>query len=216
MTPPCGSMGQEVARHRGGFTPFTARSFGGGETGRNRDARRARARLPRPAKPRGKQSAFTTTTAASTPARPASGRPCGWSRCPDALPAPAHHPRCCQFLFHLELPITGSRPGMTVRAALNDDRGEIARASLPADLDFAPALELAIPASRVQLWQPGNPYLYNLTLELVNSTGQVIDRIGSPTPGCARCALTAREFCSTGSLCSSAWCWTRVITPTAS
>ena len=48
--------GQEVGRHRGGFTPFTcdlARHRRAGREGRHR---RPRARLPRAASPRGKQS----------------------------------------------------------------------------------------------------------------------------------------------------------------
>ncbi|MFC7102372.1 sugar-binding domain-containing protein [Nonomuraea rubra] len=74
--------GVEVARHRGGFSPFTADLADVARPGedativvRVRDP----ARAPRPgaSSPPG-----TATTSASTPARPGSGRRCGWSPSP--------------------------------------------------------------------------------------------------------------------------------------
>lgn len=172
--------GQEVARHRGGFTPFTADLSGVAKPGETVTlVVRARDYHDR-AMPSGKQSRIYENVGCMYT------RTTGIWQTVWLEPVPETHflrpritPDVANSRFRLELPISGSRTGYTVRAALGDNRGEVARASLPADRDFVPALELAIPASRVHLWEPGNPHLYNLILELVNSTGQVTDRMES-------------------------------------
>ncbi|MBN1372138.1 MAG: hypothetical protein JW987_09355 [Anaerolineaceae bacterium] len=172
--------GQEVARHRGGFTPFTADLSGVAKPGESVTlVVRARDYHDR-AMPSGKQSRIFENVGCMYT------RTTGIWQTVWLEPVPETHflrpritPDVANSRFHLELPISGSRAGYTVRAVLADNRGQVARVSLPADLDFVPALELAIPASRVHLWEPGNPHLYNLTLELVNSTGQVTDRMES-------------------------------------
>ena len=74
--------GVEVGRHRGGFSPFSCDLHGVAAPGEEAVITvRARDTADRP-QPRGKQRASMGRTAPSTCEPPASGRRCGWSRCP--------------------------------------------------------------------------------------------------------------------------------------
>jgi hypothetical protein len=77
--------------------------------------------------------------------------------------------------FHLELPLSGNRPGHRVRAVLSDRHGEVSRAEARADLDLAPRLHLPVPDARRREWSPDDPHLYDLRLELLDAGGQVVD-----------------------------------------
>ena len=55
----------------------------------------------------------------------------------------------------------------------------IDRRECAADLDFAPRLDLPIPAEQRRLWSPADPFLYDLEIELVDADGTVIDRAQS-------------------------------------
>ena len=167
---------KEVGRHRGGFTPFTCKVAGAvvaGETAvivvRARDAMRE-------AKARGKQSesydnhgcVYTRTT--------------GIWQTVWLEPVPASRfkrPRITPDVpgrrFRLELPLAGPRAGFTVRAVLSDAVGEIGRAEVAADQAFTPELDLAIPDDRLKLWEPGDPHLYDIALELVGADGRLVD-----------------------------------------
>jgi beta-galactosidase/beta-glucuronidase len=168
--------GTEVARHRGGFTPFSAEIgpiVKASETAtivvRARDDNRS-------AKPSGKQSNgyanagchYTRTT--------------GIWQTVWLEPVPAtslQRPRITPMLatsrFHVEVPLTGPSAGLRLLAILSDDRGEVSRADVPADADFSPALDLPVPADRLRLWEPGNAFLYDIELKLVAADGTVID-----------------------------------------
>ncbi len=172
--------GQQVGRHRGGFTPFTLPLRGivklGQETViviRARDA----AQGP---KPRGKQSLaygnagchyYRTTGIWQTV----------WME-----PVPAVHLRRTRITpdvgngcFHLEQPLSNNRPGLHFRAILSDAQGEVVRAETRADLDLAPRLMLAIPPERRREWQVGDPHLYSLRLELLDAENEVVDAFDS-------------------------------------
>ncbi|MFW6155595.1 MAG: glycoside hydrolase family 2 protein [Planctomycetota bacterium] len=166
----------EVGRHRGGFTPFTCNLAGvaaPGETAtivvRARDAMRE-------AKARGKQSeryanhgcVYTRTT--------------GIWQTVWLEPVPAsrfRRPRITPDVpgkrFRLAMPLDGPRAGLAVRAVLSDADGEIGRAEVPADGAFTPELDLPIPDDRLKLWEPGEPHLYDIALELVGAKGTVVD-----------------------------------------
>lgn len=168
--------GVEVARHRGGFTPFACELAGiahPGETAvivvRARDD-------SRPPQPRGKQSQryanhgchYTRTTGIWQTV---------WME-----PAPSVHmlrPRVTPDLagraFGVSLPLRGSLPGGKVTARLIAEGSVFATAACAADADFTPALSLSIPEEQVRLWSPGDPYLYDLQFELSDSSGAVID-----------------------------------------
>lgn len=172
--------GQEVGRHCGGFTPITcdlAGIAGAGETAtivlRARDDHKGH-------KPRGKQSAvydnrgceYTRTTGIWQTV---------WME-PVAetyLGRPRITPDVTRGAFHLELPICGVRPAGEVRAVLSDKGGEISQASYRLGLEKTPRLELFIPEDRRRLWEPGAPYLYDITLQLLAPDGTLADEARS-------------------------------------
>jgi beta-galactosidase/beta-glucuronidase len=169
--------GVEVARHRGGFTPFTADL--GQRSGSVTVVVRARD-TERDPQPRGKQSRrydnygclYTRTT--------------GIWQTVWAEPVPELHLRRTRITpdvaggtFHLEQPLSGNRPGYRVRAVLSDAAGEVAAVSVRADLDLAPRLVLPVPADRQRLWSTTDPHLYDLRVELLDSAGEVVDSVDS-------------------------------------
>jgi beta-galactosidase/beta-glucuronidase len=172
--------GQEVARHRGGFTPFTC-DLGGivqpGETATIVVRAQDYHGVPLP---RGKQSDHyenygclyirTTGIWQTVWLEPV---PEAHLRRPRITPDLAHH------AFRFELPIGGRPVGYRVRAELRDGQGVIATAECAADADFTPALELAIPEGRRHLWSIEDPFLYDVQIELVDAAGQVTDRAAS-------------------------------------
>ncbi|MEV1007499.1 sugar-binding domain-containing protein, partial [Streptomyces sp. NPDC049881] len=172
--------GEEVARHRGGFTPFTA------DLGVARPDReivltvRARDHRSGP-QARGKQAVVYANT------------DCHYTRTTgiwqtvwlEPVPAGVHlrRPRITPDLagsaFHLELPLSANRPGHRVVAVLSDAEGEVARAEARADLDLAPRLYLPVPEGRRREWSPEDPHLYGLRLELLDATGALLDTADS-------------------------------------
>ncbi|MCX5660375.1 MAG: beta-galactosidase [Planctomycetota bacterium] len=176
--------GREVGRHRGGFTPFMCdltNVVGPGETFtlvvRARDDHRL-------SKPKGKQSHlfhnagchYTRTTGIwqTVWLEPVSPRAC--------LERSRVTPDVGQSRFTIVQPIsstqTGKRKGLTFRAVLRDAAGEVARAEVSAEADFAPTLTLAIPRDRVKHWSPLSPHLYALDLLLLDGE-TVVDRVES-------------------------------------
>lgn len=172
--------GTEVARHRGGFTPFTAdlhEVAGPGE----KITVTVRARDPKSGpQARGKQALRYAN------------HDCNYTRVTGiwqtvwAEPVPhvrLHRPRITPDLagsaFHLELPLSGNAPGHRVRARLSDADGEVATAEARADLDLAPRLYLPVPRDRHRVWSPQDPHLYDLRLELLDGDGQVVDSVAS-------------------------------------
>ncbi len=172
--------GVEVARHRGGFTPFTCdlgRFAGPDQTVtivvRARDDRNG-------PQPRGKQSVdyanagcfYTRTTGIWQTV---------WME-----PVPPTHflrpritPDVANSMIRLEQPITGLRRGMMLQATLRDAGGVVCQAQCAADEDFTPRLDLAIPASRRKRWGPGEPNLYDLDIALKDENGVLIDLAAS-------------------------------------
>jgi len=174
--------GREVARHRGGYTPFSADLTGHVVAGK-RATIVVRARDDhRSAKPQGKQA--TTVE----------NRGCHYTRSTgiwqtvwmESVPrrASLQRPRITPDVggarFLVEQPILGSeRTGLKIRASLRDREGRVAVATVRADRDFSPVLILEIPANKKRLWSPEDPFLYDLVLELTDRGGEVIDRVSS-------------------------------------
>lgn len=91
------------------------------------------------------------------------------------LERPKITPDVANSKFRIHLPITNSRHGTKVRAVLFDDHGKVSEATAFADYDFTPMLELDIPEDRVKLWSCKSPFLYSITIELMDAEGHLID-----------------------------------------
>jgi hypothetical protein len=96
-----------------------------------------------------------------------------------ALRRPRITPDVANSLFRLEQPITNNAPGLRLRATLNDQDGDIVTVECAAELDLTPRLDLPIPENRQRLWSIDDPHLYDLEIELVDASGQVVDQAHS-------------------------------------
>ncbi|ROS41421.1 glycoside hydrolase family 2 protein [Amycolatopsis thermoflava] len=168
--------GHEVARHRGGWTPFTADLSDVVAPGKDATIV-VRARDPRTGpQARGKQSErYENYTAYYT-------RTTGIWQTVWLEPVPESHllrpritPELATSSFTVEARVSGPKRGLVVRARLSDSSGELASATARVDLDFTTRVELPVPAGRRRLWCPEDPALYDITIELVDGDGRLID-----------------------------------------
>ncbi|MGW3017830.1 glycoside hydrolase family 2 protein [Streptomyces longwoodensis] len=173
--------GVEVARHRGGFTPFTADLDGVAEPGaeatvvvRARDSRHG-------PQARGKQATWYANSHCHYTRTTGIWQTVWMEPVPRsvALKRPRITPDVASGSFFLELPLTANLPGHRVRAVLSDASGEVTAAGTRADLDLAPRLVLTVPEDRVRLWAPEDPHLYGLRLEVLDADGAVVDAADS-------------------------------------
>ncbi|MEU6390607.1 sugar-binding domain-containing protein [Streptomyces sp. NPDC046939] len=173
--------GVEVARHRGGFTPFTADLSEVAAPGREvtlvvraRDTRHG-------PQARGKQATWYANTHCHYTRTTGIWQTVWLEPVPRtvALKRPRITPDLSSGSFFLELPLTGNAPGHRVRATLADERGTVATAEARADLDLTPRLALAVPADRQRVWSPADPHLYDLAFEVLDAQGGVVDRVTS-------------------------------------
>jgi len=170
--------GSEMYRHRGGFTPFTCRLPGEFASPgdhvivvRARDSRYG-------AQARGKQSSrfkpyacwYTRTTGI-------------WQTVWMEPVAPVHFktPRITPDIgsasFLVEVPLSQNREGHSVHASLRAGNEALADIAVPASSNFAPSLQLTIPEKDVRLWEPGNPFLYDIELTLLDADGNQVDQL---------------------------------------
>jgi beta-galactosidase/beta-glucuronidase len=170
--------GQELGRHRGGFTPFSVElpaQLIGHEAAivvRARDYNHI-------SQARGKQAqtyanvdcVYTRTTGI-------------WQTVwlepvPQiALRRPRLTPDVGNSLIRLVQPISGHRPGLRLQASLRDQKGVICTASCETGWGLSPQLDLPIPEERRVLWSPAQPFLYDLDIQLLAGE-TVIDRASS-------------------------------------
>ena len=170
--------GVEVARHRGGFTPFTADLAGIAAPGedavivvRARDSRHGH-------QARGKQATWYGNSGCHYTRTTGIWQTVWMEPVPDVhLRRPHITPDPANGTFHVRLPLSRTGRGLRVRAALRD--GEVAVTEARADLDVAPRLTLTVPEERRRVWSPEDPHLYALRLELLDADGEVVDRAGS-------------------------------------
>ncbi|RZS82724.1 glycosyl hydrolase family 2 [Motilibacter rhizosphaerae] len=168
--------GQEVCRHRGGFTSFTADvtdAVTAGSTStvvvRARDTRHG-------VQARGKQATWFANTHCNYTRSTGIWQTVWLEPVPQVhLRRPRITPDVAGSAFHLELPVSANRRGWRIRATLADQQGTVVSGEVRADLDLAPRLTLEVPEDRVRLWAPGQPHLYDLLLELLDEGGAVVD-----------------------------------------
>ena len=168
--------GTQVGRHRGGFTPFTC-DLGGHVRPGERVTVVVRARDDhRPPQPRGKQSQWERGYGPFYTRTTGIWQTVWMEPVPEpALRRPRLTPDLSAGLIRLEQPVSANRPGLRLRARLTDPRGEICVAECACELDLTPRVDLPIPEDRRRLWSPSDPHLYDLTIELVDAGGAVVD-----------------------------------------
>jgi beta-galactosidase/beta-glucuronidase len=188
--------GVEVARHRGGFTPFSA-NLGkcAGQTVTVVVRARDKHGIPQA---RGKQANkfapyacfYTRTTGIwqTVWLEPVSDV---------AMKRPRITPDVANSRFELVVPLTAHGPGpnlegLTVTATLTDASGVVSRATVRADLDFAARLILDVPEDRKRLWSTTDPHLYGVTLTLLSGK-TTIDTVESYA-GLRSVALSGMAF----------------------
>lgn len=173
--------GVEVARHRGGFTPFSVEVPGpaGREVTivvRARDDHR----VPQP---RGKQSRLYANHKCLYTRTTGIWQTVWMEPVPEvALRRPRITPDvaggCLWLVLPLDVAPGAGRQGLAVRATLTDGGGVVSAAECAADAGLAPQLVLPVPTGRRRLWSPEDPHLYGLEIELLRG-GAVLDRASS-------------------------------------
>ena len=171
--------GVEAVRHRGGFTPFSVPLHG--VSGGDAVTLAVRARDDwRSPQARGKQSQQHDPHACFYTRTTGIWQTVWLEPVPEtALRRPRITPDVANGAFHLELPLTANKPGMTLHATLKDGEDEVATASVAAHFDLAPRLTLSIPEAGRRLWSPTDPHLYDLDIEMRGADGAVVDRVTS-------------------------------------
>lgn len=188
--------GVEVARHRGGFTPFSA-NLGkcAGQTVTIVVRARDKHGIPQA---RGKQANkfapyacfYTRTTGIwqTVWLEPVSDI---------AMKRPRVTPDLANSRFELVVPLTAHGPGpnaegLTMTATLTDASGVVSTVSVRADLDFAARLILDVPENRKRVWSTTDPHLYGITLTLAQGD-TVLDSVASYA-GLRSVALSGMAF----------------------
>ena len=189
--------GVEVARHRGGFTPFSADlSQVPGVGAGSEVAVVVRARDPHDApQARGKQSTWFRPTHANYHRTTGIWQTVWLEGVPaDEIRSLRILPSLASTSFSIDVPLSRSTPGTSLEVIASVPGGaEVARASVRADLDLAPHLELAIPAEHVRVWGPGAPELYALQVRLLDGDSGVLDEVRSYA-GLRSTSLNAHEY----------------------
>ncbi len=173
---------KEVARHTGGWTGFECNLAGIAEAGkeivivvRARDLKENMSKQPG-----GKQSGrydrygclYTRTTGIWQSV---------WMEPVNKihLKRPRITPDLANRKFRITSPMTNSRAGTKLKVVLSDGNGVVVESQVAADSDFSPMVDLAIPENRLRLWQPTDPFLYDLKFELSDANGNILDSVKS-------------------------------------
>ncbi|MEQ3549601.1 sugar-binding domain-containing protein [Pseudonocardia nematodicida] len=170
----------EVARHRGGFSSFTAditeHVTAGGPVRivvRARDSRHD-------AQARGKQATWYENSHAQYT------RTTGIWQTVWLEAVPAQHvvrlqltPDLAGRTLTVGSRLSGNHAGHEVVAVLSDAAGTVAEGRARADLDLAPSVALAVPDDRLRPWNPQDPFLYDLVVTLLDGDGAEVDRVQS-------------------------------------
>ncbi|OUE18953.1 Beta-glucuronidase [Clavibacter michiganensis] len=172
--------GEEVARHRGGFTSFTA------DLGVRADEEelvitvRARDTRDEP-QARGKQATWYANTECFYTRTTGIWQTVWLEPVPEAHIRQAHiEPQLGDASFTVTPELSHRTAGLRFEAVLRDAAGEITRAAVPAGLGAR--VVLRIPADRVRPWSPEDPHLYDIALRLVDGSGddaRVVDEVAS-------------------------------------
>lgn len=174
--------GVEVARHRGGFTPFTADLGGVAEPGseaviivRARDSRHEM-------QARGKQATWYNNTHCQYTRTTGIWQTVWMEAVPEVyIKRLRMTPNLADSSITVEVPISQNRAGHHVRAVLTGGAGCRVEVETTADLDLTPSLRLAIPAEFLRPWSTEDPFLYDLEVSVLDGAGDVVDHVSSYT-----------------------------------
>ncbi|RKR74380.1 glycoside hydrolase family 2 protein [Frondihabitans australicus] len=173
---------REVGRHRGGFTSFTfdLTARAGVRAGETIDiVVRARDDKSAP-QARGKQSTEYANHDADYTRTTGIWQTVWLEPVPEiALGRPRITPDLESATLTVEVPVgsghsTGLRGGR-VRVTVSDDDGVIETQEARADLTLTPRVVVEIPDARVRPWSPGDPYLYDVRVELIGDDEALVD-----------------------------------------
>ncbi len=183
--------GEEVGRHRGGFSPFTC-DLGDAARPGERVTVVVRARdSHREPQPRGKQAQTYRPRGAIYVRTTGIWQSVWMEPVPEIhLGRPRLTPDVANGVIRLEQPLVLRRAaaeqyraanleGVRLQAQLLDNDGVAAVAECSAELDLCPHLELKIPSARRRPWSIEDPHLYDLTLRLMDEGGAVLDEARS-------------------------------------
>ncbi|MFF2841040.1 glycoside hydrolase family 2 protein [Paenarthrobacter sp. NPDC057981] len=174
--------GVEVARHRGGFTPFTADLSDVAEPGtdavvvvRARDSRHDM-------QARGKQATWYNNTHCQYTRTTGIWQTVWLEAVPEVhIKRLRVTPNLADSSLTIEIPLSRNHQGHTVAATLRAGTDTVAEALGRADLDLAPSLRLAIPAEQLRPWSPEDPFLYDLDVAIKDADGDTVDKVTSYT-----------------------------------
>ncbi|MFI2566104.1 glycoside hydrolase family 2 protein [Paenarthrobacter sp. NPDC018779] len=173
--------GVEVARHRGGFTPFTADLSEVTEPGadavivvRARDSRHDM-------QARGKQATWYNNTHCQYTRTTGIWQTVWLEAVPDVhIKRLRMTPALADSSLTLEVPVSRNRKGHTVEAVLTNPQSKVRmEASARADVDLSPSLRFEIPEAQLRPWSHEDPFLYDLQVTLKNDVGQTVDEVSS-------------------------------------
>ncbi len=172
--------GREVGRHRGGFSPFTCDLGDVVAAGQTAEIVVRARDFTRDLKPVGKQSQRYANWACMYTRTTGIWQSVWMEPVPDThLLRPRITPDLANNCFLVEQRLARPRTDYRLRAQLFAGNKRVAEVEQPTGPDFCGRIILNIPASERHLWSPKDPFLYALTLELLDSTGTVVDRAES-------------------------------------
>lgn len=168
--------GQEVGRHRGGFSPFSCDiSAVAGVGDEITIVLRARD-YGKTAQPRGKQARDFGPDGAIYVRTTGIWQTVWMEPVPDVyLKRPRLTPDVANSVIRLVQPITNNASGLRLRATLSDENGDVVTAECSAEYDLSPRLDLVIPDDRLRLWSINDPHLYDIDISLIDAEGNVVD-----------------------------------------
>ncbi|MCQ2397105.1 MAG: beta-galactosidase [Lentisphaeria bacterium] len=165
--------GKELYNHRGGFTPFTVDL---GTMTKGKFTIVLRARDGKSLKPYGKQSDYYDSYGCRYTRTTGIWQTVWLEAVPDIyMKRPRITPNRERRRFQVEIPVSANRVGYSVRGILSADGKVLAEDDVAISSDFTPQLELNVPAEAYHEWEPGNPFLYDIRLELRDADGKVVE-----------------------------------------
>ncbi|HKU35353.1 MAG TPA: glycoside hydrolase family 2 TIM barrel-domain containing protein [Paenarthrobacter sp.] len=173
--------GVEVARHRGGFTPFTADLDGVAEPGteavvvvRARDSRHGM-------QARGKQATWYNNTHCQYTRTTGIWQTVWLEAVPEVhIKRLRMTPSLADSSLTVEVPISSNRVGHTIAGVLTSPQSKVRiEASVRADVDLSPSLRFDIPEDQLRPWSIEDPCLYDLLVTVKDPDGGTVDEISS-------------------------------------